>query len=204
VKQTGHSSRLPKGGTSLVLAGLLAIPVWSVSSRALADGESSTPAAAGPGESSTHVYLSAGVGGSAIGPMALANLSVERGHFLFQARAGRTEDLQLFAPPRAAITDYSGLLGAVVRRGSGRVYVAAGLGLGCTSRRGKRIPTGDAFVWFDSYEPSRNDNILNVPLQLGMSFDGHYHGIGLDFVANVNREVSTYGVALTYRGGWIR
>jgi hypothetical protein len=29
-------------------------------------------------------------------------------------------------------------------------------------------------------------------------------GIGLDFIANMNREVSTFGWVLTVSGGWLR
>ena len=46
--------------------------------------------------------------------------------------------------------------------------------------------------------------VVNVPIQLGVSLDSKYNGIGLDFVANVNREVSTFGIALTVSGGEMR
>jgi hypothetical protein len=50
----------------------------------------------------------------------------------------------------------------------------------------------------------RYENVVNIPVQLGVSLDSKQSGIGLDFVANVNREVSTYGIALTVSGGKMR
>ena len=54
------------------------------------------------------------------------------------------------------------------------------------------------------YEWVQYDRVVNVPIQLGVSLDSKHNGIGLDFVANVNREVSTFGIALTVSGGKMR
>ena len=47
----------------------------------------------------------------------------------------------------------------------------------------------------------RYEKVVNVPIHVGVSIDSKYNGIGLEFVANVNQEVRTYGVALTISGG---
>ncbi len=186
----------------------LALLAMASASSAVAGDESPTPAASNAARSSPNLYLSLGVGDTSIGPTAIASLSVDWAHVLFRVRASRTTSFALDGPPEAAITDCSALIGSVVRGGSFRVHAAAGVGLGATTRRGPQIPAAEGSSPFSlstpKYEWVRYDNVVNVPIQVGVSLDGKYNGIGLDFVANVNREVSTYGIALTVSGGKMR
>jgi hypothetical protein len=192
----------------VVLGSLLAALALSGARYAFAGGESSTPIATFTGESSPNFHLSLGVGDTSIGPVAIASLSFDMAHFLFRARASRTTSFNLEGPPAVAITDLSALVGAVVRGGPVRFHAAMGVGVGYTTRRGPRIPPGEGSSPFSlapaKYEWVRYDKIVNLPVQLGVSLDSEHSGIGLDVVANVNREVSTFGVALTVSGGRMR
>jgi hypothetical protein len=186
----------------------LAVLAMASASRAVAGGESPTPAASNAARSSPNLFLSLGVGDTSIGPTAIASLSVDWAHVLFRVRASRTTSFALDGPPEAAITDYSALIGGVVRGGSVRMHAAVGIGLGATTRRGPQVPAAEGGSPFSlstpKYEWVRYEKVVNVPIQLGVSLDSEYNGIGLDFVANVNREVSMYGIALTVSGGKMR
>ena len=136
---------------------------------------------------------------------AIASLSVDWAHVLFRVCASRTTSFALDGPPEAGITDYSTLIGGVVRGGAVRMHVAVGIGLGATTRRGPQVPEdGGAIIATPKYEWVRYEKVVNVPIQLGISLDSKYKGIGIEFVANVNREVSTYGIVLTVSGGKMR
>jgi hypothetical protein len=50
----------------------------------------------------------------------------------------------------------------------------------------------------------RHDNVVNVPLQLGVSADRKLAGFGLDIVANLNEAVPDFGVVLTVSLGKMR
>jgi hypothetical protein len=50
----------------------------------------------------------------------------------------------------------------------------------------------------------RDDNVVNVPLQLGVSADRKLAGLGLDIVANLNEAVPDFGVVLTVSLGKMR
>jgi hypothetical protein len=137
----------------VVLGCLLATLALSGASHAFAAGESSTPVATLTGESSPKLYLSLGLGDTAIGPVAIANLSFETAHFLFQTRASRTTSFNLQGPPDAAMTDYSALVGAVVRGGPLRFHAAMGIGMGSTTRRGPQVsPDEDGGIF--SFAPT--------------------------------------------------
>ena len=85
-------------------------------------------------------------GDSSIGPMAIANVSVDWSHLLFRVRASRTTSSNPIGPPEAAITDYSALVGGVVRTGPLHVHAAMGIGAG----------------------------FVNLPIQLGVSLDSEH------------------------------
>ena len=76
------------------------------------------------------------------------------------------------------------------------------------TRRGPQLPEedGSAIIGWSNprYQWVQYDRVVNVPIQLGVSLDSKHNGIGLDFVANLNREVSTFGIALTVSGGKMR
>jgi hypothetical protein len=185
----------------------LAVLAMASASGAVAGDESLTPAFSNAIPASPNLYLSLGVGETSIGPAAITGLSVDWAHVLFRACASRTTSFALDGPPEAGITDYSALIGGVVRGGAVRVHVAVGIGLGATTRRGPQVPEdGGAIIGLSTpkYEWVRYENVVNVPIQLGVSLDSKYNGIGLEFVANVNREVSTYGIVLTVSGGKMR
>jgi hypothetical protein len=191
----------------LALGHLFAFLATTSPRCALAGDEFSTPATTKADPSSPNCYLSLGVGDTSIGPTAIAGVSVDWAHVLFQVSASRTTSFALVGPPEAAITDYSALIGGVVRGGPVRMHVAMGIGLGATTRRGPQVhENGEAGLGLSTpkYEWVRYEKVVNVPIQLGVSLDSKYNGIGLNFVANVNREVSTYGIALTVSGGKIR
>jgi len=175
-------------------------------SSAVAGDEFSTPATTKADPSSPNCYLSLGVGDTSIGPTAIASFSADWAHVLFGVPASRTTSFSLIGPPEVAVTNYSGLIGGVVRGGPVRVHAAVGVGLGATTRRGPQLPEvdGGAIIANPRYEWVQYDRVVNVPIQLGVSLDSKYNGIGLDFVANVNREVSTFGIALTVSGGKMR
>ena len=204
----GCSPLFADRGIRVALGQFLAVFAMASASRAVAGDESLTPAAANAVRSSPNLYLSLGLGDTSIGPTALASLSVDWAHVLFRVCASRTTSFALDGPPEAAITDYSALIGGVVRGGPFRVHAAAGVGLGATTRRGPQIPAAEGsspFSWSTpEYEWVRYEKGVNVPIQLGVSLDSEQSGVGLDFVANVNREVSTYGIVLTVSGGKIR
>ena len=191
----------------LTVGHFFAFLATACASGAVAGDEFSTPAATKAAPSSPNCYLSLGLGDTSIGPTATASLSADWAHVLFVVRAGRTTSFSLDGPPEAAVTDYSALIGGVVRAGAVRVHAAAGVGLGATTRRGPQLPEeGGAILSLSTprYEWVRYDRVANVPVQVGVSLDGKYNGIGLDFVANVNREVSSFGVALTVSVGKLR
>jgi hypothetical protein len=191
----------------VALGHFLAVLATASASRAVAGGESPTPAASNAARSTPNLYLSLGLGETSIGPTAMASLSVDWAHVLFRVRANRTTSFALDGPPETAITDYSALIGGVVRSGPIRAHAAVGVGLGATTRRGPQVPDDGGSplsLSTPEYEWVRYEKVVNVPIQLGVSLDGKYNGIGLDFVANVNREVSTYGIALTLSGGKMR
>jgi hypothetical protein len=191
----------------LAVGHLLAFLAMASASGAVAGDESSTPAATKADPSSPNCYLSLGVGNTSIGPTAIASFRADWAHVLFGVRASRTTSFSLDGPPEAAVTDYSALVGGVVRGGSVRVHAAVGVGLGATTRRGPQLPDdgGAVFSWSTPrYEWVQYDRVVNVPIQLGASLDSKHNGIGLDFVANVNREVSSFGIALTVSGGKMR
>jgi hypothetical protein len=87
------------------------------------------------------------------------------------------------------------------------VHAAMGVGAGFTTHRGPKI-IEERDVGLSLAPPKyawvRYDKVVNLPIQLGVSLDSEYTGIGLDFIANVSREVSTFGWALTVSGGWLR
>jgi hypothetical protein len=192
----------------LALGHVCAFLATASASGAVAGDEISTPATTQAAPASPSCYLSLGVGDTSIGPTASASFSADWSHVLFGVRASRTTSFSLIGPPAAAVTDYSALIGGVVRRGPVRVHAAVGVGLAATTRRGPQLPEeGDgAFVLWSTprYAWVQYDRVVNVPLQLGISLDSKYNGIGLDFVANVNREVRTFGIALTVSGGKMR
>ena len=201
----GCSPLFANRGIRVALGHFLAVLAMASASRAVAGDESLTPAVSNAARSSPNLYLSLGVGDTSIGPTALASLSVDWAHVLFRVRASRTTAFALDGPPEAAITDYSTLIGGVVRGGPFRMHAAVGIGLGATTRRGPQLPAAEGsspFSWSTpEYEWVRYEKMVNVPIQLGVSLDSEYNGIGLDFLANLNREVSTYGIALTVSGG---
>ena len=191
----------------LAVGHLLAFLAMASASGAVAGDESSTPAATQADPSSPNCYLSLGVGDTSIGPTAIASFWADWAHMLFGVSASRTTSFSLDGPPEAAVTDYSALVGGVVRKGSVRVHAAVGVGLGATTRRGPQLPddVGAVFSWSTPrYAWVQYDRVVNVPIQLGVSLDSKHNGIGLDFVTNVNREVSSFGIALTVSGGKMR
>ena len=66
--------------------------------------------------------------------------------------------------------------------------------LASITRRGNEINPGE--TWFPSYE-MLYDNVVNVPVQVGVSADCGFAGIGLALVGNVNSVLSDLGLVLT-------
>ena len=119
----------------LALGHFLAFLATATTSGAVAGDEFSTPATTKADPSSPNCYLSLGVGDTSIGPTAIASLSADWAHVLLGVRASRATSFSLIGPPEAAVTDYSALIGGVVRGGSVRVHAAVGVGLGAHSPR---------------------------------------------------------------------
>ena len=207
MRSIGYWPRFASRKLRLALCHFFAILLTASTSGAVASDEFSTPAATESAPDSPSCYLSLGVGDTSIGPTAIASLSADWAHVLFGLRASRTTSFSIDGPPEAAVTDYSGLIGGVVRAGAVRVHAAVGVGLGATTRRGPQLPEdgGALFGWSaPRYEWVQYDRVVNVPMQVGVSLESKNNGIGLDFVANLNREVSTFGIALTVSGGKMR
>jgi hypothetical protein len=196
--------RLANRRIAKLLGHFLILIALASASEAAAGDES--PALAGTSTRPfPNFYLSLGVGDTSIGPMAIANLSADWENVLLRVSASRTASFALYGPPAVAITDYSGLVGGVVRAGLVRAFAAVGIGRGATTRRGPQLPLAEGSSPFSlstpQYEWVRYETVVNVPIQVGVSLNSKYNSIGLDFVANVNREVRTYGIALTISGG---
>jgi len=128
-----------------------------------------------------------------IGPMATLSLSVDVGSVLLMARASAASDLAILSPPKSAMQDYSGLIGLVGREGPVRGYIAAGLGLANITRRGNEVGGSDSWPYYAEL----HDQVVNVPVQLGVSADLGSAGIGLALFGNVNSVLPDLGFALT-------
>ena len=179
----------------LILGNLLLALALTWAGRAVAGDESSTLSAAKGGGPYTNAYLSVGVGGASnVGPMAMLTLSVDFASYLFLARGSSASDFAILSPPKSAIQDYSALVGKVWRSENTRAYAAVGLGLASITRRGNEINPGETL--FPSYE-MLYDDVINVPVQVGVSADCGFAGIGLALVGNVNSVLSDLGLVLT-------
>lgn len=171
---------------------------------AFAGGETSTPIGTEPDESSTKTYLTLGMGGSSVGIMAMASLSLESGSLLLSARASATFTLELAVPdtdsetrpPKTTVTDYSILVGKTWRRHATLLYAEAGPGLARIARRGDRVFPGPGETFAPYYEMS-SEKGLNLAFQAGAREDWSIVGVGLAIVGNVNSGESEVGLALT-------
>jgi hypothetical protein len=172
------------------------------SAPAFAGGETLTPTGTEPDESSTKTYLTLGVGGSSVGIMGMACLSLESGSLLLSARASATGSLEVGVPDtesrpsKIAITDYSLLVGKTWRRHATRLYAEAGPGLAKITRRGDQILPGPGETFAPYYEMS-SEKTLNLAFQAGAREDWSIVGVGLAIVGNVNSGESEVGLALT-------
>jgi hypothetical protein len=171
-------------------------PPMSHGSLASASVESSTPVAIRTGGSSTACYFTLALGGADLGPMAMANLSFEVGSLLLSARISAASEFALFMPAEG-LAEYSFLMGKVWRNGVTRLYAATGIGVADITRRGApRSTSSDAIVLFQEYD-MLNDQTVNIPFQLGLSWHARIVGIGFALVGNFNRVRSDFGIAFT-------
>jgi len=179
-----------------LLAGLIAAAALLPSKSALASDSFSTPIATGTGGSSPNGYFTLGLGGTNFSYLTLANLSFDLRSLLISARASAAFGLEFFAPPEKQLNDYSFLIGKVWRGESARAYLSAGIGVADITRRGSATCSGDAFLASCSYEMVQNRTV-NIPLQVGFSWDSSLAGIGLALVGNLNQDLPSYGSVLT-------
>ena len=152
MRSLGCSRRFANRRTPVVLGHLLILVAMAGASRAVA-GDESSPLAATSALPSPDFYLSLGLGDTSIGPVAIANLSADWKNVLIRVSASRTTSFALDGPPAVAITDYSGLVGGVVRAGLVRTYAAVGIGRGATTRRGPRLPPAEGSSPFGLANP---------------------------------------------------
>jgi hypothetical protein len=78
------------------------------------------------------------------------------------------------------------------------MYIAAGIGMAEITRQGPALDDNDsdAMAFSNSYE-MLHSQALNFPVQLGGIWHTSYAGIGLAFVANINRDLWDVGAVLT-------
>lgn len=159
-------------------------------SLAFASTESST------GGFSTAGYFTLALGTADLGPMAMANLSFEVGAWLLSAQTSAAREFALFMPAEG-LAEYSLLVGKVWRNGLTRAYAATGIGVADITRRGSpKSTSSDAIVLFQDYD-MLNDRAVNVPFQLGLSWDARVGGIGFAVIGNFNHVRSDFGIVFT-------
>jgi hypothetical protein len=158
--------------------------------------ESSALVATKTGGPSTAGYFTLALGGADLGPMAMANLSFEVRSVLLSARISAASEFALFMPAEG-LTEYSFLMGKVWRSGVTRLYAATGIGVAdITSRGAPKSTSSDAIVLFQDYD-MLNDQAVNIPFQLGLSWDARIAGFGFAVVGNLNRVRSDFGIVFT-------
>jgi len=129
--------------------------------------------------------------------------SVELRHLQVTARMEVSSEFELFEPPPVQVEDYSLMAGWVGHDGGASFYAVAGLGVAEITRRGRQEDNGDAFVIFPTYE-MRHSEALNIPVQVGVTADASWIGIGAALVANLNADCWSAGLVVTGRLGKMR
>ena len=196
MSQAKHTPRHTQLGIPCIFIGLLAAATVLHGGLAFAADESSTLVATRTGGSSTAGYLTLALGTADLGPMVMANLSFDVGSLLLSARISAASEFALFMPMEE-LTEYSLLVGKVWRSGLTRVYAGTGIGVADITRRGTpKSTSSDAIVLFQDYN-MLNDQTVNIPFQLGVSWDARIAGIGFAIVGNFNRVRSDCGIVFT-------
>lgn len=149
------------------------------------------------------VFANGGLGAGSLGIAGTLSLNVVRGERLYRVRTAAVSEFEFFGPsPSESVTDFALLAGRASRSRHGISYVAAGLGLVQSVRRGQVI---EPAVWFFGPRHEKIARVtLGVPFDLGAILHAGPFGVGVSLFGNFNPEESFVAAALTVQLGKMR
>jgi len=149
------------------------------------------------------VFANGGLGVGGPGIAGTLSLNLVRSETFYGMRIGAVSEFEIFGPsPSESVTDYSLLVGRASRSRHGLTYVAAGLGLVQSVRRGRII---EPAVWFFGPRHERIERVtLGVPVDMAAILHAGPIGIGVSLFGNFNTAQSFVAAALTVQLGKMR